>query len=325
MVAWSALFEGPDGLIGSTEEGLPFAVMRGSVSRRAGRGYAQPSRPGPFAVVEGGSLANDGTLEGTFPAAGESGEAIYFRLSDLNNYWRAAVYAYTYAFQSGTTQTFIGNETYISGYGTFPTEYEWRQNYTTGLTHNYSDRYNLHFAKGWSTSNTSAPFFPSSLAHYHYLEQPYFPGDDTTHYHYKSGSPYTTGATRGGGSYPIHSTRAVYRTDPVYSTAVARKLGIDRLAGGTLTRRAEVDVPSGVTLLRVGMNGDTLTATAIVPAAGTTAAVETVASVIDGHNRAMTRHGFGYHEADTLGGYTGLDALTFRPSKGGLYTPTLIR
>lgn len=319
MVAWSAEFPGNSGPLPPTTEGLPFVLLRGSAQVFGGHGYAQPGSPGPFAVVEGGHHAGDGVLVGTFaPAAGtEHGQALYFRVVDVNNYWRAGIYGYTYQYQSGTTQTYVGDETYVSGYGTYPVEYEWRQNYTTGVTHGYTDTYGIHYATAWNTSTTTPPGFSSQLAHYHYLSGSYYPGDQNTHYHSTSGSPYRTGNTRGGGSYPIYATRPVYRTDPVYSTATERLLVLERILNGTRQRVASASIAAGATGLRVNLAGASIGATALGPG--------TALSATDSSLVGATRHGFGYLEGDTLGGYAGMERLTFEPSASGLYTPTIIR
>lgn len=113
MVAWRTGFEGPDGALGLTDEGLPFTLMRGSVARRAGTGYAQPTSPGPFAVVDAGLGGADGTLRSTF--ANPLGQALYFRVAGLNDWSRAGVRGFSYSYASGTQTVVIGYDRVQTG------------------------------------------------------------------------------------------------------------------------------------------------------------------------------------------------------------------
>lgn len=277
------------------------------------------------ATLDAGVLGGDGELGCTLLGNG-AGLGLYFRVQDVSNWWRSYQRVYTYTYQSGTetyvsgyTQVLTGYQSVIVGYT--PTEYEWRQNYSTGITHGYSDMYGLHTVSTWSSSSSSAPYFPP-VSHMHYLNGSYYPGDTTSHSHSKSGSPYRTGATRGG--QPIYQQQPVYASQPVYSTrttyssATGYELRLERMLSGTLSTRAARQISGPFRKLRVQLKDSAINAFVD----SNTQPV----SVVDASLQGATRHGIGRGKPSEkeVSNTDLIDAFYFNPLSAGSSQPPVL-
>lgn len=299
-------FNRPDGPLGTSSSGRPWlALTTAAISIVSAK--AQPTA-GSIAVLEAGLDSQDGTVN--LGLAG-GGVAAFFRVVDALNWWALSQRAFTYQVQTGTYTYQSGTETYIIGYTVV--EYEWRQNYGS---HPEGDQYNIHFKTAWSTSSTTAPYFPSSIGHNHYYGTD-SNSDLVTHYHGTSGAPFTTGAQRGGD--PIYGSRAVYTTVPVYETRTGYAARLERSVNGTVTVLSDIELAdrAATANLRAIFNGDQISTFAGATALYTVPALEATA------HATATRHGIGARATvATIGQAT---SFTFTPTRGGLYVPAIMK
>lgn len=278
------------------------------------------------AVLDAGVNGQDGSLSCGLLGRG-AGLGLYFRVVDFDDWWRTYQRIFTYQYQTGT-ETYVsgyttvktGTETYISGYTIV--EYEWRQNYTTGSTHDYSDLFGKHHRLAWSTSSIYAPLFSSSISHNHYHNTGDPDNDIIIHHHVASGSPYRTGVTRGG--QPIYSTRDVYQQQPIYSTrptfatTTGYELRLERMVLGALTTVAARQISGPFPGLSVVMNGNKIDAYA--------SGSSTPISVTDSAHNTATKHGIGLGKPTELLNQEEnfIDDFLFVPVLSGGYQPHVL-
>lgn len=311
-------FNRPDGPLGVATTGQAWRHRAGA-STSVIRSREALVYLGALETVEAGLGGGDGLLSVVLGGTA-SGAGAAFRVAGPGDYWALSQRVFTETYESGTETYQSGTETYISSYGTYPTEYEWVKtfDYYNYVSHNYSDTYSNHAAYAWSTDPNNNPWGISSgtyysSAHNHYLEGAYYPGDQYPHAHTAYAS--RTGATRGGGTYPIYSTRPVYSTRAVYSTRLVYMVRLELIVGGavsgtpweagrSLTPRSGLEVFFEGSAIAVREGGVDLIAVTSATHAGASA------------------HGIvGRSTEGTLGTIT---RFTFTPTRSGLYTPTMI-
>jgi len=100
-----------NGPLGVSSSGFPWEVVRGSVTISGNKGLAQNTSPGPFAVMDLLFAGHDASVSIAFPAGGH-GQAIYFRVKDVQNHWRFFHHYYTQTFCSTDAAGVTTCETY---------------------------------------------------------------------------------------------------------------------------------------------------------------------------------------------------------------------
>lgn len=316
------IFSRPDGALGVAPSGfawessdpLPALAVRSGLAVPAGGSTPVPS----LAYIDARTSGQDGRVEVSL-AGSKVGVGAAFRVRDGYNWWAVTQRAYARTYQSGTKLVQTGTETYVISSSTTAVEYEWRQNYAS---HSDGSWPSLHYLLGWGTSST-APYFPSSVSHNHYHGTD--PDSDlTTHYHSKSGSPYKTGATRGGETTYVYGTRAVYEEQPVYTTVTSYTVRVEIAVDGIVTALfdAPVVAPTDTPLdwFTVTLDGPAIT----VGVPGNAALYATS----DTRWEAQTRHGIIYrqHSSTPSGVAAGaLSRYAYTPTRGGMYVPHIMK
>lgn len=357
-------FTGADGALGPADTGQQPVVLRGAATRKSGRGFAANTTDrlaSTIVAYDAGIGGQDGVLELDLGTTG-GGYALMFRVVDVGNWWRLSVRQVDVTTQTGTEQVQVGTETYQSGTqqvvvgytqtqtgteqyvigqesyitGYTAVEYQWRQNYAGATAfHMFPE---IHHLLDWNTSTTTAPSFPTTLAHYHYHD-----GSNTNdviqHFHSKSGTPYRTGVTRGGSpiygtrdvygtrptytstpvyeTQPVYSTRPVYETRPTYTTTSGYEMHLNFMQAGTQYGVAggHKVLPSRPAKLRVEMDGNSHTCTART--AGGAQLGDAFGPWGYSQHATARRHGWGYDAETKYGNADGVDNLTFTPSSSG--------
>ena len=328
---------------GTTDSGQAYTVLRGSVPIRAGRAF--PAAPNSLAVVDAGVGGQDAAVSIATGAGG--GHALYLRVVDVNNWWRASQRHYSYTYQSGTQQVFshneqrqVGTEQVIVGYNTVQTgsqsvyvgdEYSafmtYRHTYagnsgsagqlvsngTPGFVAPYNERhYNAAPAYSYPAVSTWPDIFVSAnsvMRAYDYARDPIKPIYQTQPV-YEQQPIYET--------RPVYQTVPVFVTQPVYATAYAYEVRLEKCVGGTITPVIAKNVGAAApSSLRVTAQGSTLTLYSSVDA-------DAHGSVTDGAHAAATRHGIGHAETSELGNTSGIDEFRVAPYNTPPGLPTLL-
>jgi hypothetical protein len=109
-------FQRPDGALGLAPGGLPWTLLAGGVtiaSHKASSSNVASSSP-PASSLAVLPLSADGTFTMTIPAY-SAGASLYFRVTDVNNWWRLRVYGYQSSSQYVSSYT-CHNEYYSDFY-----------------------------------------------------------------------------------------------------------------------------------------------------------------------------------------------------------------
>lgn len=316
------LFSRPDGALGIAPSGFPWVssdplpplAISGGQAVPAGGASPVPS----LAYIDAREFGSNGQVE-VILAGSKVGVGCAFRVLNGYYWWAVTQRAFPRTFQSGTQTVQVGTETYIIGTTTTPVEYEWRQDYTL---HVEGDIYGGHYLTAWSTSSTSAPFFPADLLHSHYYGSD--PDLSTSgHGHTKRGSPFTTGATRGGETTTLYGSRPVYEEQPVYTTVTSYSIMVEVAIDGIVTVLFDgpVTAPQDTPVDRFTVTLDGVNITVGVPG---NAALFTIA---DSRLQGETRHGIIYrrHSTTPTGVNAGALARYSYYTQGGLYVPHIMK
>ena len=207
--------------------------------------------------------------------------------------------------------------------GSEPFEYEYRQDYGGTVsgdgTHHGSGYYNhgnVPSLYRWSTDPNLAEISYETYSQSH--SHPGVAGTFTTaHYVPNSGPPYKTGNQRGGAA--IYQQQPIYEYRPVYSTAYAYEVRLERNIGGSVVPIiAKAVGAAALSTLRVTAQGPTI---ALYSSASPTTPHGTTN---DATHSTATKLGVGHSEASELGNTTGLDefrAVAYNTPPG---MPTLL-
>lgn len=326
MAQFTDSFSG-SGALGNTESGGgSWQVVSGSWSRSGGYAYSStlPSS-NPIAVIDTGSRDTDLSLS----VSSGGGDSVYFRVIDTNNWFRVRVRRY----QQTVTNYYTEYE-WADVQTSYTTNYEWQQNYyCPSWTSTQGDTVRT----GWG-SFSSAPSFPSSFStsHYGYTGYPGYPsappgessytyGDQFSHSHYRSGSPFKTGATSTSSSSYVagyywggstSSDPNDYRTGNTRqasynSTNTYYQIVVEKNVSGSITQLAAYSVtPSSLRVLAQGsainvyVNG--------TPQAGLT----------DSSHLTATRHGIGLAASELTG--SAIDNFSLTTLNTAPDTPILV-
>lgn len=248
-------FNRPDGALGVSANGYPYSILRGLVTVKTRRAYAEPGSPGSIAVLDAGLDGQDGIASAGVGAGG--GYALYVRVQDAANWHRLSIKRSEVTTQTGSTQTltgyqqvqvgtrqvYQGEQTVITGYQSVFTGYQsvftgyqtvqsGTQQALTGyqnvvVGYNYWTQYGMYLVNP-TTNALVQPVYSHLKRVYHYYPQQGYPGigefpDEPTdvpgdygHVYRAQPSTMSQGYDQVTQSQPIYEQQPVYTQQPIY-------------------------------------------------------------------------------------------------------------
>lgn len=286
-----------DGPLGSAETGQPYVIHRAGTtppSIKNGRAYFVPSRPGTFAVVNCGAGAGDATVSMDQAPGNYGHTSLYFRVQDVNNFWRMtdAYREYQEQYISGYTDPiygWVGNGTYY---------YEPKGDFVYRLTSRYfGSQPNGTYHEAYDYRINA---YTSKYVIYGTTER------SIDHYVVRSVYENQTYQIVGG-NQPIYSWRTVHTHD----------VRIERFSNGTVAETwTGYNKSTGYSRFRVELDGPKMRALVddVLIRSWESPALATA-----------RHHGFGYGDlSSVLYGNLGIDNFTVNPRKLTPYMPHLI-
>ena len=274
------------GGLGTADTGQAWSALISTMQILTSRGCST-SAARSAAVIDVGTGGGNSTIEANVGSgAAQGGYALYFRASDVNNWWRLSVNAGSYQYTSGSHQESYWTEGYWYYDGTYT-------------------------VSAWGAEVYQGTYTPGS---------PYYtPGRYWENYHAPTGLYLTEIRT----TSPEHWGYAKYRTatenqawSPGYwtyytvtdtATAYPWNLLLEKCVAGAITRVSTVSQGAAPTHLKVVANGSTIEAW--------TSTLQV--TITDAFNATATKHGIGYGESGSIapatssyGNTDGLDDFT---------------
>lgn len=291
-VAGFQLPNGPG--LGIADTGQPWVKHRGNGEIRTGRAYFTKSSPGSLWTVDTGAGGGNATVECDFLSGDGGGQALYFRVSDVNHWWRFAKRKYTYTY------------TYVSGY-TDPV-YGW-----VGTGTYYYEPAGGWVKTGESTLDPTEGAYGTYQTVYYsydsrvstYLGRQDYVYDKVLYYQWRTVHENQTYTQIGGG-------------DPIYSTATstAAAVDLDKCVNGIVYPIKTASVSDTTARLTVILNNDTIDCFA-----GTVRPWDAISD--PAHSKA-SKHGVGFSERSEYGNSGGIESFVATPSVISGYVPHLI-
>lgn len=284
--------------LGVADTGQPWVQLRGAAEIKSGRAYFPASNPGALWVVNTGLGGGDATVSCRIVPHNGGGQALYFRVIDVNHWWRLSKrkYTYSYTYQSGTTDPIYG----WKGNGTY--YYEPAGDFVYKTTSRVSPG-----SFGYGTTQTVFASFDSRVGVHLSKAVYYTNAGETSVDHYIVRTVYENQVyTQIGGGEPIYSTG--------YATAV--NVVLEKCVNGSVSRFKEASGNDSMAEMSVVLDKESISCF-----------VDGVAlwpKFIDGTHKEAFRHGIGYSEATSESNSAGIESFDALPFVLSGYMPPLM-